>query len=235
VSETSKVRPPGHIAIIMDGNGRWATERGLARRKGHEAGADSMERITEHAREIGVRFLTLYSFSSENWKRPRPEVDFLMRLLESYLRTKLQKLIRNGIRFRATGHVEDLPRVVRKLIAETEEKTASEDGMTLNLALSYSGRLEILDAVRVAVASGKAPHDEAEFQKLLYAPDIPDPDLLVRTGGELRISNFLLWQSAYTELYFTKKYWPDFGSSDLDEAIAEYRMRERRFGDVRAK
>ncbi len=234
-----RIRPdalPRHVAVIMDGNGRWAEARGLSRIEGHRAGIESVRAVVRAAHELGVQLLTLYAFSTENWNRPKGEVDELMRLLERYLESELEEVNRNGIRVRAIGHTERLPRPVQRRLEDAFERTRDNREMQLVFALSYGGRAEIADAARKLardVELGKvAPEqiDEKLFGAYLYAPDLPDPDLLIRTGGESRVSNFLLWQLAYTELHVTDVMWPDFRKADLVDAIARYQDRERRYG-----
>ena len=233
-------RRPAHIAIIMDGNGRWATARGLPRVMGHHAGAVAVRRIVEACCELGVKALTLYAFSWENRDRPADEIHELMNLLDEFIRREAPTLMTNRVRLRAIGRLEGLPAGVMTNLRRTIERTAAFDRMTLTLALSYGGRQEIVDAARrlaqLVSRGALAPEqiDEAAFAQQLYAPDLPDPDLLIRTSGEQRLSNFLLWQSSYTELYVTPKLWPDFSKADLVEAMAEYERRERRFGKVAA-
>jgi len=227
---------PGHVAIIMDGNGRWAKRRGIPRVEGHREGVRSVDEVVACAREIGVRVLTLYAFSVENWQRPRSEIQALMFLLRQFIQKKIDVMKRNGIRFRAIGRIRDLPPDVLPLLHRAEEETAENRGMQLLLALSYGGRAEIVDAVRSLCA--EAAHgrlrpedvDEALLASRLYTAGIPDPDLIIRTSGERRTSNFLLWQSAYTELYFTPTLWPDFKRPEFLDAIRDYQRRERRFG-----
>ena len=227
---------PRHIAIIMDGNGRWAERHALGRIAGHKRGAKSVKIAVKTCREIGIQYLTLYAFSVENWSRPREEVDALMGLLEKYLRSELQGMIKNNIRLTAIGDIETLPSPVRKILTESMDKTAGNSGMVLNLELSYGGRDEIVDAVRKIMQdreNGKIDlrHITKEvFSRYLHTENIPDPDLLIRTSGEYRLSNFLLWQTAYTEFYFTDVLWPDFRRKHLMAAIADYQRRERRFG-----
>ena len=231
---------PSHIAIIMDGNGRWAAARGLPRVLGHRAGAAAVRRIVEACCELGVGVLTLYAFSWENRNRPAKEIRELMGLLDEFLRREEPTLLANGVRLRAIGRLEELPAGVAAHLRGLMARTAQGDRMTLALALGYGGRQEIVDAARglaQAVREGRLrPEDidETVFARQLYAPELPDPDLLIRTSGEQRLSNFLLWQSSYTELYVTPKPWPDFTKEDLVEAIAEYERRERRFGKVSA-
>jgi undecaprenyl diphosphate synthase len=229
---------PKHIAIIMDGNGRWARERGLARIRGHEEGAESVRTVLRTCGEQGVQYLTLYAFSTENWKRPKAEVAALMKLLQRFLRKEAPELMDQNVRLQAIGRLTDLPESCQKELHRVIELTAGNSGTTLILALSYSGRLEIIDAVRSLVRDVKAGHlDEAmidpdAFSKHLYTRYYPDPDLLIRTSGEMRISNFLLWQLSYTEIYVTKKLWPDFRKPDLLAAIEDYSKRQRRYGGL---
>ncbi|MFV3073336.1 isoprenyl transferase [Niveispirillum fermenti] len=229
--------PPTHIAIIMDGNGRWATARGLPRTAGHKKGVDAVRQVIEGAREMGVRYLTLYSFSTENWSRPDDEVSTLMQLLRFYLRGEIAKLHKNGIRLRVIGERARLSADIQALIDHSEAVTAGNTDMTLVLALSYGGRQELVDAARrlaQAVERGElTPGDitaDSFAGQLSTAPDIPDPDLMIRTSGEKRISNFLLWQLAYAELVFVDTLWPDFTKRDLEASIQEYHRRDRRFG-----
>jgi undecaprenyl diphosphate synthase len=227
---------PQHLAIIMDGNGRWARERNLSRIDGHRAGAESVRVIVRSCRKIGIPILTLYAFSKENWQRPRHEVQALWRLLSSYLKSELSEMMENGIRLNALGDTEELPRSVNRVLQQTMTRTAANRDMVLNLALSYSGRSEIVRAARelatACVAGQLTPVeiDEDTFARHLFTGTMPDPDLLIRTSGEQRISNFLLWQMAYTEIYLSPLCWPDFRDAQLLEALAEYQLRERRFG-----
>lgn len=234
-----RIRPdrlPLHVAIIMDGNGRWAERRGLDRTEGHRAGVEAVRATTRAAREMGVRWLTLYAFSSENWSRPKAEIELLMRLPEEYFETELEEALRNDVRIRTIGHGERLPPHVRRTMAEAVEKTRGNQGMQLVFALSYGGRGEIVDAARRLLAERAAGRvspdslDEKSFRDWLDDPELPDVDLLIRTGGEARVSNFLLWQIAYAELYFTDRMWPDFDGAELEAAILDYQERERRFG-----
>ncbi len=239
MSESEKnISPPRHIAIIMDGNGRWAEQHGYLRVKGHETGAETVDRMVSVCAEIGVEVLTLYAFSSENWQRPAFEVAALMRLLRHYLRRETKRLKKKNIRLRAIGRLERLDPVVRKELEEACRQTSSGSGMILNLAISYGGRDELCDAVAVIcreVQSGKYSCDEID-EKLMTAHldtvGLPDPDIMIRTGGEYRISNFLLWQLAYTELYFSDTLWPDFSKKELLRIIDDFQQRERRFGKV---
>jgi undecaprenyl diphosphate synthase len=235
--DSSPPRPlPRHVAIIMDGNGRWAKARGLPRLAGHRRGAEAVRRTVTAAGELGIPYLTLFGFSSENWKRPLAEVDDLMGLLRHYLRGEIAELHRNGVRLRVIGDRGRLASDIVTLIANAEALTRDNTGVNLTIALSYGGRDEIITAVRALIAKAAAGElspeaiDEAVISGHLFTADIPDPDLLIRTSGEQRISNFLLWQCAYSELVFTKTLWPDFGPADLEQAIADYGGRERRYG-----
>jgi undecaprenyl diphosphate synthase len=228
--------PPVHVAIIMDGNGRWAKARGLARIAGHRRGADAVRRTVRAASELGVGYLTLFGFSSENWRRPPTEVEDLMGLLRLYLRSEIAELHQNGIRVRVIGQRERLSADIRTMIENAERLTADNTALQLTIALSYGGRGEIVHAARAIakdVIAGRLPPeaiDEGAFESYLLTRDLPDPDLLIRTSGEKRVSNFLLWQTAYSELVFVDTLWPDFGKDDLALAIQEYHGRERRFG-----
>ena len=227
-------RLPKHIAIIMDGNGRWAAQRHLPRVEGHRAGIDSVRDAVETAARLGIQVLTLYAFSVENWKRPAAEISTLMMLLKRYLRLELNTLLTNDIRFKVIGRMEELQRDVQDELTAAIERTAGNRGMLFNIALNYGGRAEIVDAVRRAMASGVAPErlDEQAFGNLLYTAGQPDPDLLIRTSGEMRVSNFLLWQIAYSEIYVTETLWPDFRRRHLLEAVLAYQKRERRYGGI---
>ncbi|WP_025321957.1 polyprenyl diphosphate synthase [Deferrisoma camini] len=227
-----RTQVPRHVAIIMDGNGRWARRRGWNRVRGHRAGIDSVRAVVREARAAGVRYLTLFAFSSENWGRPQREIAALMGLLRRFLRVEVPDLKRNGVRVRAIGELRRLPPRALEAVRWAEDETREGRDLDLILALSYGGRDEILHAVRSALAEGVRPEelDEARFRGFLYAPDVPDPDLLIRTSGEMRISNFLLWQLAYTELYVTPTLWPEFREAQFREALADYARRERRFG-----
>ena len=229
---------PQHIAIIMDGNGRWAKQRGKVRVFGHEQGAKSVKEVTECCGELGVKYLTLYAFSTENWKRPKLEVQTLMKLLISSLKKEIKNLMENEIRLMAIGNLDALPRRVHEELTHVIEQTKSNDRMTVTLALSYGSREEIIHAVEEILTKVKnniiSPEkiDESIINKHLYTRNLPEVDLLIRTSGEQRISNFLLWQIAYAELYFTDVLWPDFGKENLYEAIVNYQNRERRFGQT---
>ncbi len=230
---------PKHIAIIMDGNGRWAERRSLNRIAGHRMGIRRAKEIIRASREIGIQVLTLYAFSTENWNRPQREISTLMALLKRFLAAEGKSLIKNNIRLNAIGTIEDLPGDVRDVLRQVIEQSRDNSGMVLNAALSYSGRQEIVQAIRMIcreAAEGRinpAQVDEKTLSDHLYTAGLPDPDLLIRTSGEYRISNFLLWQTAYTELYITGTLWPDFSKKDLLAAIADYAKRERRFGLTR--
>ncbi|MFQ5800021.1 MAG: isoprenyl transferase [Bacteroidota bacterium] len=229
---------PKHIAIIMDGNGRWAKERGMPRLAGHHAGVNSVRDVVEACGQLGVRYLTLYAFSTENWKRPKEEVSLLMRLLLKAIRDETDRLHQNNVRLTAIGEISALPQEVQDELLDANSKTKDNTGLNLILALSYSGRWDITNAVKKVVADvrqgkTKVDHiDEKSLERYLSTSTIPDPDLLIRTSGEFRISNFLLWQLAYTELVIVEQYWPDFRRAQLYAAIREYRKRERRFGMV---
>jgi undecaprenyl diphosphate synthase len=230
---------PKHIAIIMDGNGRWAKERNLPRTEGHRRGADSVETITRCCGELGVEFLTLYAFSTENWKRPKSEVSALMKMLERFLKSKTPELMKQNVRLQAIGRLHDLPPGAQVQLHKSIEQTSQNTGLTLILALSYGSREEILDGIRSLLDSVEKGHldramiDADVFSKHLYTRYYPDPDLLIRTSGEMRLSNFLLWQMSYTEFYITQTLWPDFRKEELLDAIREFTRRDRRFGGVK--
>jgi undecaprenyl diphosphate synthase len=231
-----KEKLPRHLAIIMDGNGRWAARRSLDRIAGHHQGAESVRNIVRASREIGIPYLTLFAFSSENWSRPQGEVEALMILLSKYLSSELQEMLDNGIRLQAIGDLARLPREVASVLNETTKRTSQSNAMTLTLALSYGGRDDILQAMRRIMVSCRdgilSPGEINEdfFSKYLWTSNLPDPDLLIRTSGEMRISNFFLWQLAYTEIYVTPTFWPDFNKQELIQALLSYQERERRFG-----
>jgi undecaprenyl diphosphate synthase len=227
-----KSKIPAHIAVIMDGNGRWAKSRHLPRIFGHRSGINSVREVVRVCGDLGVRFLTLYAFSAENWARPGAEVQALMHLLQEYIVRELPELQKHHVRLMAIGRLNALPDGARKRLGEAIQATAHNKGLTLVLALNYGGRQEIVDACNQALEAGHKKIDEKMLARYLYAPDCPEPDLLIRTSGEMRLSNFLLWESAYTELYVTKTLWPDFRKPHLYEAIAEYQRRERRFGGL---
>ncbi len=225
-----ELRIPAHVAIIMDGNGRWAKARGLSRSLGHQQGVETVKRITEEAARIGVKFLTLYTFSTENWKRPTDEVAALMALILDSLEEEI--FMKNNVRFRVIGDTARLPQPVRERLDLCETRTAANNKMTMVIAVSYSARWEITEATRRIMAEGIAPEaiTEETMAQHLATSFMPDPDLLIRTGGELRLSNYLLWQCAYSELYFCNTYWPDFDEAHFRQAIAEYQKRQRRYG-----
>jgi undecaprenyl diphosphate synthase len=230
------LKMPRHVAVIMDGNGRWARKKAMNRIRGHEEGAESVREIVRTTRELRIPWLTLYAFSEENWKRPRYEIEALMMLLKRFLKGELKEMLENGISLRAVGRIHKLPQDVRAVLGETIERTAVGKDMVLTLALSYGGRQELTDGLkkiarRIAAGElGEEEIDEALISGSLYAAEMPDPDLLIRTSGENRISNFLLWQIAYTEFYVTSTQWPDFRKEEYLRAIEEYQSRERRFG-----
>lgn len=224
---------PAHIAIIMDGNGRWAEKKNLDRISGHREGMKSVRSVVKAAKDLGISHVTLYAFSAQNWQRPKTEVDALMELLKQYLLKECGKLIENGVRLRAIGRLHELPRDVYEVLMDTIEKTEACREITLTLALSYGGREEIIDAVKKIVTdrgSALGNIDQTSFSRFLYTSDIPEPDLLIRTSGEMRLSNFMLWQIAYTEIYVTRTLWPNFRRRHLIKAILNYQKRERRFG-----
>ena len=227
---------PRHIAIIMDGNGRWAKKRGMPRTAGHAAGAETFRTVATYCKDIGIDYLTVYAFSPENWKRPKEEVDAIMGLLEKYLGESIEKMEKDRIRLKFFGDTSVLSPKLRELIARTDAISASLTGFQANVCLNYGGRDEIVRAARAYAEQVKngAPNDvdESRFGDLLYSAGIPDPELIIRPGGELRISNFLMWQSAYSEFYFTDTLWPDFGPKEINAAIAAYQQRDRRFGGV---
>jgi undecaprenyl diphosphate synthase len=234
--ERAPANIPTHVAIIMDGNGRWAKQRGLPRIEGHRRGVETVRTTTFAARDLGVKVLTLYAFSVENWRRPQDEVGGLMGLLEFYLKKELKTFVRDRVRLRTMGRIEELPASVQKLLHTTMEETKGFTDYTLVLALNYGSRTEVVDAARAyaaAVAAGKEKLNDGSwstFSRYLYAPDLPEPDLVIRTSGESRVSNFLLLQAAYAEFVFTPVLWPDFTKADLSAAIADYARRERRYG-----
>ena len=231
--ELDKSRIPAHIAIIMDGNGRWATERGLDRTFGHKAGLDTVKKITAECARLGVKYLTLYTFSTENWNRPAYEIEALMGLVLSFIEMEL--FTDNNVKFQMVGDIERLPESVQKKIHYMEDLTAKNDGMTMVVAMSYSARWEITHAMQQIMAEKVEEITEETINQYLTTSFMPDPDLLIRTGGELRISNFLLWQIAYSELYFCDTYWPDFDEEALHQAIASFQQRQRRFGKTEAQ
>ena len=224
-----------HLAIIMDGNGRWATKRGLTRSDGHRAGAENIKRVVDAARQMGIKYMTVYAFSTENWKRPVAEVAFLMALIGEFTKKMLPDMMENNVRLRTIGRTHDLPLPARRALLKAIEATKDNTGFTLNIALSYGGRAEIVDAVNDILKNrtrrGKVT--EKEFSEYLYAPDLPDPELIIRAGGEFRLSNFLMWESSYSEIYVTDTLWPDFSAETLRKALEFYAGRDRRFGNVK--
>lgn len=227
-------RVPYHVAIIMDGNGRWAQARGLPRAAGHRAGVENLRRILRAAVEFGIRILTIYAFSTENWRRPRSEVQALMSLLDRAIRNELDELHANGVRIRHIGSLEGLTERLQRGIRRAEQITAQNDRLVLNVALNYGGRQEIVEAVRRIVAEGLLPEqiDEEVISRHLWMGNTPDPDLVIRTAGEMRLSNFMLWEAAYAEFYSTPVYWPDFDENELRKALVAYGERERRYGGL---
>ncbi len=233
IARLNPARIPRHVAVIMDGNGRWARQRMRPRVAGHRAGIEAVKASVETAVRLRIRCLTLYAFSAENWQRPEKEVKTLMELLEEYLQRELNTLQKYDVRFRPVGHIEDLPEAVAGKLRFVESETEGNRGMNLTVALSYSGRQEIVDACSRLLEEGvRAPLEEKDIQSRLYTANLPDPDLLVRTSGEMRVSNFLLWQIAYSEIYVTEVLWPDFRETDFLKAILAYQKRDRRFGAV---
>ena len=228
---------PAHLAIIMDGNGRWAQQKGLPRVSGHRAGTENLREVIEAAVEFGIQYLTIFAFSTENWTRPSEEVQGLMRIFRTMLDRELKNLHENGVQLRHLGCLERIDDALNKKVTEAIELTKNNDTLILNIAFNYGGRNEILRAVKQLIKDGQNPEnlDEETFGKYLYTADCPDPDLIIRTSGEFRISNFLIWQGAYSEWYFTPTYWPDFGRDDLYEALTEYNQRNRRYGGVKIK
>lgn len=223
---------PNHIAIIMDGNGRWAKKRGLPRTFGHKEGAAALRKVITYAAKIGVKYLTVYAFSTENWKRSQEEVNALMFLFKSYLKNEEKNIMENNIRFMVSGRKENVSSSLLEAIDRLTQKSKDNTGLTFNIAFNYGGRAELVDAINKIIKSGKESVTEEDIPHFLYR-DIPDPELLVRTSGELRISNFLLWQIAYSEIYVTDTLWPDFDEVELDKAIESFNKRERRFGGVK--
>ncbi len=226
-------RLPRHIAIIMDGNGRWAKKRGLPRTAGHKIGAETFRDIAAYCRELGVEYLTVYAFSTENWKRPKDEVDTIMGLLEQYLQEAINTMKKDQIRLRILGDATALSPKLQRMIDEANTVSSRNTGFQANICLNYGGRAEILQAARLCAENGEAWTEE-NFEKYLWSHDIPDPELIIRPSGELRLSNFLLWQCAYSEFYFCDTLWPDFDRKELDKAIIDYQRRDRRFGGIKA-
>lgn len=233
-SSLSSERLPRHVAIVMDGNGRWAKKRGLARLLGHREGYKALRGVLLEASELGIEYLTVYAFSAENWRRPGDEVDGLFKLIERAARDELRLLHQNNVRVRVAGRLDEAPASLREALYQGVETTMNNTGITFTLCINYGGRAEIVDAIRDLVAAEFEPEDITEelVAAHLYQPNHPDPDLMIRTAGEMRWSNFLIWQAAYTELYVTEKPWPEFGPADLREAVATYGRRTRKFGGV---
>lgn len=231
----SLVTIPQHVGIIMDGNGRWAREHGLPRLEGHRAGTENIRRVLEACNEFGIKILTIYAFSTENWGRPRAEVRGLMRILEEVIDQEVQNLHKNGVQLRYVGRLEGISQRLQRAVRDAIELTKDNDGLILNVAFNYGGRSEILDAVRRLMGDGISPQELSEelFERYLYTAGLPPPDLIIRTGGEMRLSNFLIWQAAYAEYYSTPTYWPDFNKEELYKALLAYSQRERRFGLLR--
>jgi len=235
VNQLDFSRLPHHVAVIMDGNGRWAKERNLPRIEGHRAGIESVREIVETSARLGIKVLTLYAFSKENWKRPKREVAFLWRLLEEYLKREYKTLIKNKFRLKVIGEREEIPASVRREFERVEKLTEDNNSLTLVLALNYAGRAEIVEGVKKILKEKEIDVDaldEEKFSRYLYTDHLPDPDLVIRTSGELRISNFLLWQIAYSEIWITQEFWPDFRKKHMLQALIDYQRRERRFGDI---
>ncbi|WP_297434463.1 isoprenyl transferase [uncultured Cetobacterium sp.] len=226
------LRVPNHIAIIMDGNGRWAKEKGMPRTYGHKAGADTLRKILTSCGELGIKYLTVYAFSTENWKRAKEEVDTLMFLFKTYLKNEKKLLMKNNVKFLVSGRKEGVSKDLLAEIDKLEEATKGNTGITLNIAFNYGGRAELVDAIKEIVKNNEKEITEETVEKYLYN-QLPDPELLIRTSGEMRISNFLLWQIAYSEIYVTDTYWPDFNKDELIKAIESYQKRDRRFGGVK--
>ena len=228
---------PKHIAIIMDGNGRWAKEKGKLRVEGHKKGAENIEKIIDYSIKLGVKYLTVYAFSTENWKRPEAEVKALMKLFAKYLDDKKEELKKQGVKLLVTGTEENIPNKLLKKIRNTEEYLSDCNQITFNIAFNYGGRKEIVDGINKILKENRGNEEinEEEFKKYMYRPEIPDPELVIRTSGEFRVSNFLLWEIAYSEFYVTNVYWPDFDEKEYDLAIASYNKRDRRFGGVNVK
>ena len=233
-SDLDASRIPRHVAVVMDGTGRWARRRGLKRTQGHEAGEDALFEAVEGALELGIGFLTVYAFSTENWRRPQPEVAGLMTILGEVIDRETRELHRNGVRLRHLGRLDALPPRLQERVLYAVELTRRNERLTVNVAFNYGGRAEIIEAARRMIRDGISPDDldERTFSSYLYTDGVPDPDLIVRTAGEMRLSNFLLWQAAYAEYYSTPRYWPDFGKEELAQSIREFARRERRYGSL---
>lgn len=227
-------RLPQHIAIIMDGNGRWAKRRGLPRNMGHKAGFENIKRIVEHLYNLGIKYVTFFTFSTENWKRPQEEIDGIFNLVRNHLQDEkeVQKFLDNDIKLMTMGDISKLPNDLYQKLIETTQKTQNASKMVLNLAINYGGRDEIVRAVNLAIEKGEKVQSSKDFEQFLYSKDLPEPDFVIRTSGELRLSNFMLYQMAYSEFYFTKTYWPDFNEKELQRALIDFQKRKRRFGAV---
>ncbi len=221
-----------HVAFIMDGNGRWAKKRGLDRTEGHKKGAQVAERIAKKAKKENIRYITLYAFSTENWKRPREEIDFLLQLVVTYLESRIEEMISEDVRLRFMGRIEELPLKTREACKKIESKTNNCGKIDVIVALNYGAKTELVDAFKKIIRAGFTDIEEETISDHLYFPDVPDPDLVIRTSGEKRLSNFMLWQCSYSELYFTDILWPDFDEKDFEDAVEEYSRRKRRFGSV---
>ncbi|QAA22371.1 isoprenyl transferase [Sporolactobacillus terrae] len=232
--DTKSISIPNHVAIIMDGNGRWAKKRGLPRVAGHREAMKTIKRVTKEADRLGVKVLTLYAFSTENWKRPKAEVDFLMKLPQQFLNSYLKELIEQNVQVKAMGDLSRLPTYTLSAVNDAIEKTKANSGLILNFALNYGSHAEIVQAVKKIIREAHSPEDISEkmIADHMISPALPDPDLLIRTGGEIRLSNFMLWQLAYTELYFSEEYWPDFNEQSLQDAVRAFSSRQRRFGGL---
>ncbi len=228
-----KGKLPVHVGIIMDGNGRWATKRGLPRIEGHRKGAEVTEKIVKAASNLGIKFLSLYAFSTENWKRPKEEVEFLFNLMYEYVNSRLHLFLENNVKFRTIGRLWELPEYLQEGFKSIEDKTSHCTGMTAVFAVNYGGRQEIIDAINRMIRNKEQNVTMETLQKYLYMPELPDVDLIIRTSGEMRISNFLLWQSSYAELWFTKTLWPDFTEEEFFEAIEDFKRRDRKFGGIK--
>ena len=231
ISELDKNLLPQHVAVIMDGNGRWAKERGLARVAGHNEGMKALREIVRHSSDLGIRYLTVYAFSTENWKRSQEEVSGIFKLLVLYVKSELAELNRNKVKMQILGDVSKLPEDAQKAVALAVETTKDNDGLIFNIAINYGGRAEVIMAVNKAVKEGKEQSEES-FAELLYTSGMPDPDVIIRTGNEFRISNFLIWQCAYSEIVISPVYWPDFTPEEYEKCLLEYEKRDRRFGGV---
>ena len=225
-------RLPNHIAIIMDGNGRWATKRGLPRNMGHRAGCENLKRIVEHIYNLGIKCATFFTFSTENWKRPQEEIDGILNLIKEYMNTDTAEFVKKDAKIIISGDYKKFPEDIVKALEKAVEETKNCKSFTLNLAINYGGRDEILRAANLAIKKGQEIKSIDEFSSLLYTNELPDPDFVIRTSGEMRVSNFMLWQMAYSEFYFIKRYWPSFSESDLQKALIDFQKRKRRFGAI---